>query len=379
MVQGFTRRWLASGIAAITLLATNGLALVKFDDGHDQIFVNASVSIGYDSNIFARKDGGGDTLTTTSFGIEYARHAGYIAVNASIVWSLGQFGSNPDQNFSNPTLNLELIKSTGRTTGSFTVNAARQSSSDAVANTRTDSWTYTTGLNWKYPVIDRYSLAGDFNYGLVSYQQAPPGIYNLTSYGASLDLFYTYTSERDLIAGYSIKINDADGANSQSIDHNFTVGMSGKITSKLNGTVRAGYEIRQESATGQSFGSWSASAAVTWSVNRRLTFTGTLTKDFTTSSTDASIDSLNAALNAQYVVSAHWIVYSGIGGGESKFLSGTDTGRQDYYFTWNAGVGYNLNEHFKASLTYAFYESWSNRSASNYDRNSLTLNLSTRW
>ena len=378
MGKRFFWRRLALIAAAFAFAATTGRALVKFDDGHDQIFVNASVSIGYDSNIFATKGGAGDFLTSSSFGIEYARRAGYIGVNGSINWSLGKFGSNTSQDFSNPSMNLELVKSSGRTTGSLTLSAARQSSADTAVNMRTDSWNYAAGLNWKYPVIDRYSLSGSFNYGLVSYQEAAPGIYNLTTYGANLDLFYVYTSERDLIAGYAIQLSDS-GAGTQTLDHSFTVGVSGKIIPKINGTVRAGYEIRQEAASGRTFDSWTSTASVTWSFNRRLTFTGTLSKAFSTTATDASIDTLSANLDMQYALRAKWSLYAGLGGGESDFLSGNDPGRQNYYFTWSVGVNYSLNDHFKASLTYSYFENWSNRGPGNFDRNSITLNMSTRW
>jgi len=378
MGQRIFWRWLTVATVALVFLAPKGWALVKFNEGKDQVFVNASVSIGYDSNIFARKGGEGDVLTSSSFGIEYARHAGYIAVNASANWTLGQFNSNTAQNFSNPNLNLELVKNSGRTTGSFTLSAARQSSADTAINMRTDSWNYAAGLNWKYPVIDRYSVSGGLNYGLTEYQQAAPGIYNLTTYGAKADLFYAYNSERDLIAGYAIQISDS-AANTQTIDHIFTVGVSGKVLPKVNGTVRAGYEIRQDGSTGQSFDSWNATSSVTWNLSRRVSFTGTLKKSFSTTATDATIDTLSANLDMQYTLNAKWVLYSGVGGGENEFLSGASTGRKDYYFTWSAGVNYSLNEHFKASLTYSFFENWSNQGIGNYDRDSITLTLSTRW
>jgi opacity protein-like surface antigen len=67
------------------------------------------------------------------------------------------------------------------------------------------------------------------------------------------------------------------------------------------------------------------------------------------------------------------------GGGHSEFLSGFDAGREDYYFTWSFGVSYSMNDHFKASLTYSYFQNWSNRAASDFDRHSITLNVSSRW
>jgi len=378
MGQRLFLKWFATGTVAASLLTANGWALVKFNEGRDQIFVTASTTIGFDSNISASNGGGGSLTTVTSFGIEYARRAGYIGVNAGVSWSLGQFGSDTAQNFSNPAMNLELVKSSGRTTGSFTLSAARQSSADTAVNMRTDSWNYAAGLNWKYPVIDRYSLSGNFNYGLIAYDNAAAGIYNLTTYGASVDLFYVYTSERDLFTGYAILVSDS-AANTQTIDHSFTAGISGRVLPKVNGTVRAGYEIRQDGTSGQTFDSWTAAASVTWNMNRRVTFTGTLNKAFNTTATDATIDSLSATLDMQYSLTGKWSLFSSIGGGENDFLNGPYTGRTDYFFVWSAGVNYNLNDHFKASLTYSYYQSWSNRAAGNYSRDTISLNLSTRW
>ena len=370
-------RWIAVGTVAISLATTKGSALVRLNDGRDQLFVNASVSMGYNSNIFATKTGSGDILTTSSFGIEYIRKAGYIGVNANVMWNLGQFGSNTAQNFSNPTLNVEFSKATGRTTGSLTLNAARESRADSAAGLRTDSWNYGAGLNWKYPIIDRYSFSGGLNYGQVLYQNATPGIYNLNTYGASLDLFYAFTTERDLFAGYNIGFSDS-GDGSNSTDHSFTVGVSGKIIPRLNGNVRAGYEIRQES-TGQTFGSWTATVGVTWNVNRRFSINGTINKAFNTTSTGSSIDSLSANLDAQYSLTGKVSLHTGIGAGTSDFLSGLSVGRRDEFFTWSAGVNYNFSEHFKAALTYSYLKNWSNVGSSSYESNSITLNLSTRW
>jgi len=169
------------------------------------------------------------------------------------------------------------------------------------------------------------------------------------------------------------------GAGTRSIDHSFTVGVSGKILAKVNGTVRAGYQLRQQQATGETFGSWTASASSTWNLNRRVSFTATLSKAFTTSAADSTVDNLAANLDMQYALRARWSLYAGIGGGKNDFLSGSDAGRRDYYLTWSTGVNYSLNDHFKASLTYSYFQNWSNRSSGVFDRQSVTLNLSSRW
>lgn len=371
-----SRRTTLCGILLLSLSASRAHALLKFNEGRDQLFVTGTFSVGYDSNIFASNGGDGDIFTNAGLALEYTRQAGLIGVNGSVAWNFGSFNSNQSENFSNPSLNLELVKNTGRTTGSFTLAAARQSQADATVGMRTDSWNYSTGLNWKYPVIERYSLAGNLGYGLVDYVDNSVGLVDLNTYTASVDLFYAYTSQRDLLGGYRIRVSDALD---RTIDHALTAGISGKILSKLNGTIRGGYQIRQETATGETFSGYTATASATWTVNKRLNLTASLNKDFSTTATDSTVDTSSFNVDAQYTLDHHWSVYTGAGVGYNRFLSGIDTGRRDFYATWSAGLSYSLNEHFKASLTYSYFHNWSNRTISDYDRHSISLNLSSRW
>jgi hypothetical protein len=365
-------------MACACLTATQGRALLKFNEGHDRILVKADTTIGLDSNIDAASNGSSDIVSTSSLEIEYTRHAGMIGVNGNVMWTLGRFAENASQDFADPSLSLELVKETGRTTGSFTLNAARQNQADAALNQRIESWNYNAGLNWKYPVIERYSLAGSLGTGLLDFTDNSTGLVDLKTLYASVDLYYTYNSQRDLFAGYRIRQSDTS-SNSQLIDHAFTAGVSGKIISKLNGTVRAGYQFRNDVKTGETFQSITASSSVTWAVNKRFTITGTLSKDFNTTGSDSSSDNLTFDLNAQYVLNPHWTLFSGVGAGTTDYLSGIDNGRRDQFVTWNLGVNYTMNEHFKASLTYSYLQNWSNRSIASYDRSAISLYLSTLW
>jgi hypothetical protein len=364
--------------AGLQLSSSTAFALLKFNEGRDKIFVTGTMAVGYDSNIFAAANAEGDTITTSTLMLEYLRNAGMIGVNGQLSWTRGDFTSNASESFSDPTLNLELVKDSGRTTGSATLSASRQSKADAVVNQRTVSWNYNAGLNWKYPVIDRYNVAGSFGFGLLDYTDSSSNYADLTTQSASVDLFYSYTSERDLVAGYRIRQSDTS-ANNQSIDHAFTAGVSGKILSKLKGNARIGYQIREEGASGQTFGSTTATVSATWGVSKRLTITGTVGKDFSTTATESSVDNLTFNLDAQYAIRNHWSIYSGFGSGYSDFLNGTDAGRSDYYMTGSAGISYTLNEHFRASLTYSYFQNWSNQSTSSFNRNTITLSLSSRW
>lgn len=370
-------RWMPLGGILLHLSSGSAFALLKFNEGRDQIFVIGSVTVGFDSNIFSSSTGESDIFTQSSLSIEYARRAGLISVNGNVGWNLGSFTENASEDFSNPMFGLEFVKSSGRTTGSVTLGASRDSQADPNIGFRTDSWNYSAGLNWKYPVIERYSLAGSIGYGLIDYVDNSAGLIDLTTVSANTDLFYTYTTQRDLVAGYRIRVSDTP--ESSVTDHAITAGVSGKILAKLKGNVRVGYQIRQEDATGETYDSITSTASVTWAFNKKLNLTGTINKDFSTTATGSSVDSLGVNLDAQYALNSRWSFHGGLGGGYNDFISGLDEGRVDYYFTWSTGVSYSLNDHFKASLTYSYFKNWSNRSASSFDRHSLSLNVTSRW
>lgn len=370
------------GIASAVLLspsfAPDALALIRFNEGRDEINVSAGVSASYDSNIYANDTAEGDIVTNSSLGVSYSRKAGMIGVEADAAWNLGSFASNASEDFSNPSLGLSFTKNSGRTTGSLNLSAARESQADSTVGLRTDSWNYAADLALKYPVIERYSLAGSAGYSYADYVDNAGGLVDLTSYSLGLDVNYAYDSRRQIIAGYRIREGETSN-NSTTTDHSFTAGVSGKILAKLEGSVRAGYQVRQDHATGQSFGSVTASGSATWTVNKKLKVTGTLSKDFSTSANESGTDSVNFNLDAAYQLTTKLSANAGLGLGYSEFITGGDTGREDYYATWNCGLGYAINEHFNVSLSYSYFHNWSNSTAAKFDRHSVTLGVGTRW
>ena len=372
------RHWTTRGLVLVQLASVTMPALVKFNEGRDQLFVNAGMSIGYDSNIFASNGDEGDIFTNTSVGIDYTRKAGIIGVSAGAGWNLGTFASNGESDFSNPKLNLEFSKDSGRTTGSLAISSARESQADPNVNLRTESWNHDIALNWKYPVIERYSLSGVLGYTWLDYIDNSAGFIDLNTYTASLDLAYAYTSARELFFGYRIRESDTSTGGSTT-DHSLTGGINGKILPKLTGSIRLGYQLREDAATGDIYGSTNGEVSLTWSATKRISVGLSLTKDFSTTATDSSLDSTHLTLNTQYALARQWSLSASVGGGESTFFSGSDDGRNDRFFTATTGATFNINEHFTTSLTYSYFQNWSNQANSTFDRHSVTLNLSTNW
>ena len=386
----FPNRTTRVAFAGVMLLGVASLpcpALVNLNDGRDKIHVNGTVSFAWDSNIFAHQGGSGDYVMSAGLSSDYTRKAGLIGVDASVSVNASRYNKFTSEGFQNPSFTLEFTKQSGRTTGSLVFSAARESRADTAANIRDQSWFYSAGLNLKYPVIERYSLSGGANYSYRKYQDAI-GLVDMKTYSANVDLFYVYTTDRDLFGGYRIREEDTS-AQSKNTDHAFTLGLSGKILPKLNGTVNAGYQLRNSrdlvhgpatnSILENQYTSWTSSLSLTWSVSKRCSVSGQLSKDFSTTSTNITTDTLSTNLGAQYSFSGKFSVSAGVAFSKNRFLGLAGEGRIDTFFSSQWGLNYSLNDHLKAALAESFATNWSTSPYADFSRNSTTLSLSSRW
>jgi hypothetical protein len=368
--------------ALLALLGSQARAIVKFNDGHDELFITGTAGINYDSNIYADANATSDTIFTESIDLEYQRKAGILGVNGNLGWNFGQFTNNTSESYADPHLHAEITKGTGRTTGSLTLGVQRQSRTEYALNLRTVSWDYDAGLNVKYPVIERYSISGQFDYGLQDYTNNP-NLFDIRTYTAGADLFYVYSSQRDILGGYRLRITDTTNS-TRSYDHSFTVGTTGKLLPKLNGTIRLGYQFRQTDRNNvghadETFSAFTTNASATWTVSKRFTVTGLASRDFTTLATDVNVDNTAAALSANFSTTARITLFGGAGIGHLRYLGTFSEGRRDTYVTDNVGITYSLNDHLKITLTGLWYKNWSKLDQADYIRRTISLLVTSRW
>ena len=383
--MGPALRFLTLRLALLALLALpqSLFALLNIDGTRNQIFVFGELDLAYDSNIFAQKDGGGDFITTGLLGTEYKRGAGTISVDARATIAYERYNTNTDRNAWNPSFRLELGRTTGRMTGSLTVSAIRASRADSAINLRTSTWDYPVDLTLKYPINEKFYATSATDYLHRTYLDATTlGLSNLTEYSEGVDLFRVYTSKLDLLAGYRVRWSDTTAG--RTTDHNFSVGATGGLLPKLNGLVRFGYQFRNIDATAstttaESFSNVSALTQLTWNATRKFVMVGRLSRDFGTTANTISVDSMAANLHANYIITRRYQVDGGIGYGRNHFLNESERGRQDDFFTWDAGITYTTSEKFKVSLTYVYLQNWSTLDLSDFTRNSVTLSLSSRF
>jgi opacity protein-like surface antigen len=377
-------RFVVASALVATLACPPAHALVSFNGGHDHIYLTGTIGVAHDSNIFANNLSGGDTIYSASLLAEYARRAGWIAVNGSLEVSTSSFSQHREEDFTNPKLALEFMKQSGRTTGSLLLNASRENRADPEVNFRNEFWSYGAMLNVKYPVIDRYYLTGSLGYAEVDYLNNPVFV-DQTTYSASADLFYELTQDRDLLVGYRYRDNESS-VNTETADHAFTAGVSGRIVHGYEGKVRVGYQYRNPlHSPERSFSAWTGSASVTHAFGKKSSATLTGSKDFSTTATNINLDSTTLSADYQYAFNARWTAHAGAGYGRSRFLgaAGIDAtsgrSREDTMLNADAGVGYSANEHFKLSVNYTWAENWSTLQYSDFIRTGWSLSVVSRW
>jgi len=366
-------------LLAAVLLSPSARALVSLNDGTDHLYITGTGSVAYDSNIFARADSAGDFIYSAGLILDYARRAGLIGINARVAVNAARFGDNTTQDFNNPAFTAEFIKATGRTTGALKLSAARESEADALIGARTQSWIYLGDFNFKYPVIERYSFSGDFGYLDRVYDQ-PTVLTDLETFTAGANLLYALTSTRDLVAGYQHRRSETS-AHSSYDDHAFKVGVAGQILAKLSGALSAGYEVRNPRGASKDgdYHGLTASGTLTWTVSRKLSVAGQLSRDTSITAGNQSVDATTAGLTAQYMFNDKLALVGNAGAGKSRFLNSLDAGRHDEYLTGGTSLKYKMNPHLDSSLAYVFDKNWSTVADSNFTRHTISLTLSSRW
>ena len=367
-------------MVAAAAMAPRSVALLDFNDGRDQVTVSATYGITYDSNLFAQAGSAGDYSQSLALGAKYTRRAGLIGVNASLSVTSSRYQEFSGEDFNNPSGNLEFTKENGRLTGAVELSAGRESRSDAAANVFASSWNYGSSLRFRYPINTRYYFTSASEFSLRDYVENS-SLFNRLSYSEAIDVFYVYTSKLDLLGGCRVRWGEAQGG-SHTQDSALTLGASGGILPKLNGSFRLGYQWRDErgGTTGR-YHSLTTGLSLAWPLTKRVTFTGVASKDFTTTATDVSVNvtafSVSARLKPTFKLKV--ILNSGVDYSISEFLGSRGGGRQDHAWSFKVGLDLPLTSKLSASISYAYSDNQSNIAFSDFARHTATFNLSARY
>jgi hypothetical protein len=376
----------AAAVAAAAFFCPRAWGLVSLEDGRDHIFVDGMIEMGYDSNVFANSLNQGSFVYQGSITADFTRRAGWIGVNVTAGVSFAGFASFKQQDYVDPKMTAEFTKQTGRTTGSLTFSVEKDNRADVDVNTRDVSWNYDLGLNFQYPVIERYSVSGSFDWNKLRYEDGQL-FTNSNAYTGNLFLYYILNDQRDLFANYRSRVTDEANGDSY-VDNALSGGVSGRVFGPFNGSVQLGYQDRTPHGgpdAGTKFNDFTASGSATWNISRRMTLTANLSKDYLVTANALDVDATSAGLTFQDSFTAKASATLMALGGENEFLgaeglTAPDHGRRvDYFTSASAACFYTLNQHLKVSVNYTYYESWSTVDLAAFSRNQLNLTLQSHW
>lgn len=371
------RQFVLAAVVLTLAVPPAAFGLINLNGTRNQIFVFGEASFGYDSNVFAENEGRDDYTMTGSIGAELKRRAGIISVNARATLDYLRFNRFSDQSAWNPNFFVEFNKANGRTTGSLTLNAFRASKADSAVNLRTQSWNIPVGLNLKYPVNDKFYLTSQTGYLRRTFSDLVT-LADYTDYTQALDLFYVFSSKLDLVGGYRVRFARTQ-VQGRTTDHDFSFGATGGILAKVNGSLRAGYQLREVDRTGETFDHFTVAAALTWNATRKIAVTMQAIRDFNTTATGASVASTTTSLRASYVFTRKFEVEAGVGYGRNDFVGFGEGTREDDFFTWDLSATYAWNEHLRVGGSYHSLTNWSTFGFSDFDRHTYTFDIGSRW
>jgi hypothetical protein len=378
------RCFTAAAVMAAVFAIPRARALVSLEDGRDHVFVDGSVTMAYDSNLFANAKDQGTFSYSGTLGTELARRAGWIGVNVQASLSWARYANFRDQDYVDPKVSAEFTKITGRTTGSLTMDVQREDRTDVTVNTRDTSWNYNAGLDVQYPVIERYSITASFDYDKVDYTDKALFV-NQEGYTENMYLYYILNEQRDLFLNQRLRYTQlTDGISD--VDNALSGGVSGRVWGPINGSLQFGYQERRAYGPGRgTFPDVTASGTTTWNVNRRITVSGDLSRDFSTTSTAQSIETTRAGLTFQDSLTSKASTTLSAAIGENRFIGVegeiTPGGRNrlDTFISFSAGYFYTVNQHLKFAVNYTYYRSYSNLDFAEFSRNGVTFTISSRW
>jgi Putative beta-barrel porin 2 len=375
----------AAAVMAAVIAIPQARALVSLEDGKDNLFIDGTLEMAYDSNVFTNSRDQGSMEYEGTLAANFTRRAGWIGVNATASVDFARFASFQNQDYVDPKLTVELTKESGRTTGSLTATVQREDRADVDVNTRDVSWNYDAGLNIQYPVIERYSISGTLDYGRADYLDQTL-FTNQDTYAASLYLYYILNDQRDLFVQYRERYTEEARGPSE-LDRALSAGVSGNVVGPFNGSLEVGYQNRKPTS-GPDAGGYddlTASGKVTWNMNRRMNLTANVSRDFSTDAEAQSIDATEAGLTFQDSFTSKASTTLMVSTGENRFL-GADglvapggRRRVDTYAEFSAAYFYTLNEHLKASINYVYYRNWSTLPFADFPRQEIILTLATHW
>ncbi|MFA6564710.1 MAG: outer membrane beta-barrel protein [Verrucomicrobiia bacterium] len=253
---------------------------------------------------------------------------------------------------------------------------------ERIPGTRTEVQNFTTAIGAEYELSQKTALGLNFAMSFTEYID-PPGLFGNDTYDVKVPFYYHLSSKTDLFIDANAGATSMDDGANQ-VYEGFGVGARTRLTGKIMGSVRVGYQHRDYSGTISAVDTAVASANLDWAIGPRTALMASVNRNVNPSA---------AAINNYYESTAldvtvrqkvwHDKITLSAGGGYERddygepfatFTgSGVSSDRSDDYYYLKVGCDYAIRRWWSAGANYRFRSNVSALSAYDFDNNLVSI------
>jgi len=391
----------ASGTEALSLQAFGSkLDDVKIKIGDVYVHPHLGTSFTYDDNLTISSGGSqqGDFYALVSPGVQFQYGKGENTISLDYQAGIQRFFRLNSMNTVDHNvmltgtfapiekLRMHVAQGFSRATGGESrdqFGSPTGQIGERIPGTRTEIVNYTTALGAEYDISQKTAIGADFTMSISDYTN-PPGLVGNTSYDVRVPFYYHLSSKTDLFLGADGGASSVDRGASSTYG-GFDVGARTRLTGKINGSVRVGYQHRDFDGGGiSSIDTVVATASADWAITHHTTLAASINRGVTPAASTINnyIESTMLDLSVHHKLWHDKITFSAGAGYErddygQPFATFTGSGatgsRSDDYYYLKAGCDYAIRKWWSAGANYRFRSSVSSLAAYDFDNNMVSI------
>jgi len=341
-----------------------------------ELFLNTTAKATYDSNIYARSEGGSDFYASIIPELQFLRQAGRGKIDLRAGVDVTRFLDFTDEDFEDFFADLVVsypVSADSPLSGGLKAGFAEQSRVDEFLNARVRSEQTLISLSTHYTVSERLGLRNSLGYDHTTIDNFS----NIESATAMLGLQWSYSPHLDWFADYRLRRSQSGGEESigreevENLDQALFIGATGVLAPRLTGVASLGYQQTNARGAGPSRGLIVTHVVVEWDWRPRTDVTLAVNRDLDVSPSDESVETTGALLTLEHQIDPKIGLRGRLNYRLLDFRG--QNSRQDHAFTLGAELAYLLSRYWNAGLSYDFTINDSNRPESDFTRQILQI------
>ena len=239
----------------------------------------------------------------------------------------------------------------------------------------TESEMTNVKLRGEYEISAKTSIEGRFGYLRTDY--ITTGLNDNETLEFPVNVYYAYSPKLDASVGFRYRHTEVtDGPDTD--DYFFNVGFRGELTPKLETTVQIGVISRDFGTTALGDDtSLGVNSSFTWYATDLTTVDATVNLDYSTGGTSASLQNTGASLSVLHSITPMItgnVIFS-YNNAEYRDLSG----REDDSYNAAFSINYSPNDYLTFRASYSYLKNDSTQLGGNFDNSILSIVASLRY